>query len=774
MFGKCLVLPGSTSTTLKVKQVEPKGTDEEFEILHWEAYNANPTAIDPLTLPDVGMLNHQNVAAVLDFLKCRYVKESIYTFVDPLLVAINPFKNIGNATEAYIKQYRDASDPYKLPPHVFSIARVALENMHSLNKSQTIIVTGESGAGKTEATKMIMRYFACAKSGTTDTRIQAAVMAANPVLEAFGNAKTIRNNNSSRFGRFMQLGVAPGGGIVNGKVLAFLLEKLRVTSQEKNERSYHIFYQFLKCATPDEKAKFKLLELPQYKFLNDQSGGCYDAPGVDDAAEWKDVGESFVSMQLDPAQIDHIKAGVSAVLRFGNVTFAGKNIAGQDNAAEIDPAGLENCEIACTLLGVNSQKIIDHVTTTEKKIGTEVVLQRVNAEDAKALMNSLAKAIYDKLFQWIIARLNTNIEPSGGFPSFMGMLDIFGFEVFERNSLEQILINITNEFLQKNFVDIVFDREQKLYRDEGISTTELVWTDNRAVIDCLIGKKGSVFALLEDSCLGPSGSDEGLVASLKTQLKDNPAFKESKKNARENFIICHTIADITYTATGFLLKNKDILKSELMETIQQSTIPTIADLFAGIYIEKGKLAKGQLIASQFLKQLDDLMTLILSTEPHFIRCIKPNETKVPLDWNSAKVLNQLFSLSILEALQLKQLGYSYRRPFADFCQQFRMLDIGLVDSDMERKECSKRILERAGLKANEWELGKTMVFMKPEAMKMLAHRQREVMAAWSPTVNLIEAAYKRYRYREELKRLLPCHVRVQAHCRWLCYAKVKK
>eukprot|EP01054_Gregarina_sp_Poly1_P006235 Gregarina_sp_Poly_1__6234@NODE_3303_length_1198_cov_513_079576_g2096_i0_p1_GENE_NODE_3303_length_1198_cov_513_079576_g2096_i0NODE_3303_length_1198_cov_513_079576_g2096_i0_p1_ORF_typecomplete_len336_score54_34Myosin_head/PF00063_21/3_4e79TniB/PF05621_11/0_00047ABC_tran/PF00005_27/0_0028AAA_22/PF13401_6/0_02T2SSE/PF00437_20/0_033AAA_30/PF13604_6/0_052AAA_16/PF13191_6/0_062RsgA_GTPase/PF03193_16/0_15Sigma54_activat/PF00158_26/0_14PPV_E1_C/PF00519_17/0_54PPV_E1_C/PF00519_17/1_2e03AAA_10/PF12846_7/0_ len=280
VFAKCLILPGSNEQEVKVRQLEPSEYEgQEFSVPRNRCYNANDDAVDPCSLRDIGLLQHQNTAAVLYFLYKRFMSNQIYTTADPLLVAINPFRDIGVCTDDWIIKYRDIKDIRKLPPHSFGVAREALDNLHNVNKSQTIIVTGESGAGKTEATKHCMRFFASAKSGI-DLRIQNAVMAANPVLESFGNAKTIRNNNSSRFGRFMQLLVAAKGGILNGRVQGFLLEKVRVVSQQPNERSYHIFYQFLKGATSEEKKKYKLQSLKDYKNLVLASGGCFDAPGI--------------------------------------------------------------------------------------------------------------------------------------------------------------------------------------------------------------------------------------------------------------------------------------------------------------------------------------------------------------------------------------------------------------------------------------------------------------------------------------------------------------
>eukprot|EP01056_Protomagalhaensia_sp_Gyna25_P005567 Protomagalhaensia_sp_Gyna_25__5566@NODE_760_length_2680_cov_63_492238_g596_i0_p1_GENE_NODE_760_length_2680_cov_63_492238_g596_i0NODE_760_length_2680_cov_63_492238_g596_i0_p1_ORF_typecomplete_len866_score208_02Myosin_head/PF00063_21/1_9e186TniB/PF05621_11/0_0065TniB/PF05621_11/76TniB/PF05621_11/1_3e04ABC_tran/PF00005_27/0_0049AAA_22/PF13401_6/0_091AAA_22/PF13401_6/9_1e02AAA_22/PF13401_6/2_2e03AAA_16/PF13191_6/0_12RNA_helicase/PF00910_22/4_7RNA_helicase/PF00910_22/2e02T2SSE/PF00437_20/0_2AAA_19/PF len=778
VFAKCVVLPGSNDKEVKVRQLEPPEYEgQEFTVSRSRCYNANDESVDPASLRDIGLLQHQNTAAVLFFLYKRFMNNHIYTTADPLLVAVNPFRDIGVCTDDWIAKYRDVKDIRKLPPHSFGVAREALDYMYSFNKSQTIIVTGESGAGKTEATKHCMRFFAASKS-SMDLRIQNAVMAANPVLESFGNAKTIRNNNSSRFGRFMQLTVAAKGGIVNGKVQGFLLEKVRVVSQQPNERSFHIFYQFLKGATAEEKKKYKLEGLKNYNNLIKNSGGCFDAPGIDDVEEMDLVRKSLVSMQLSPTEIHAIFSIVAGVLKLGNVEFVGKNIDGADDAAELEPKSMETLREACSLLFLDDfQKVADGLRTTFKQIGGEDVMMRVQKRDAYLLCASLGKAMYDTLFKWIIKRLNATIEPER-FDKFMGMLDIFGFEIFEDNSLEQLLINITNEFLQKNFVDIVFERESRLYREEGVSTTELVFTDNKDVIDCLIGKRNSVFACLEDGCVAKNSTDVNFHSNMKQVLGSNKCFEVPQGGDRDlRFIIVHTIAEIEYSAQGFIGKNMDILKAELTEVAQASPNPVVQQMFEGIIVERGKLPRTQLIASQFLIQLDTMMKIIMETEPHFIRCIKPNETKKPLDWANDKVLNQLFSLSILEALQLKKLGFSWRRPFGEFVYNYRYLNMAIAD-EMERcqdpakqRQLAVQMLDHMQTYFNnkdefveqkQWQLGKTMVFLKPDIAQNLMLIQRQAMEDWVPSVVLIEAMYKRHLMKQSMTRVLPPIVRVQA------------
>ncbi|ETW34627.1 myosin-A [Plasmodium falciparum UGT5.1] len=762
MFVKCVVQQGSKKEKLTVVQIDPPGTGTPYDIDPTHAWNCN-SQVDPMSFGDIGLLNHTNVPCVLDFLKHRYLKNQIYTTAVPLIVAINPYKDLGNTTNEWIRRYRDTADHTKLPPHVFTCAREALSNLHGVNKSQTIIVSGESGAGKTEATKQIMRYFASSKSGNMDLRIQTAIMAANPVLEAFGNAKTIRNNNSSRFGRFMQLVISHEGGIRYGSVVAFLLEKSRIITQDDNERSYHIFYQFLKGANSTMKSKFGLKGVTEYKLLNPNST---EVSGVDDVKDFEEVIESLKNMELSESDIEVIFSIVAGILTLGNVRLIEKQEAGLSDAAAIMDEDMGVFNKACELMYLDPELIKREILIKVTVAGGTKIEGRWNKNDAEVLKSSLCKAMYEKLFLWIIRHLNSRIEPEGGFKTFMGMLDIFGFEVFKNNSLEQLFINITNEMLQKNFVDIVFERESKLYKDEGISTAELKYTSNKEVINVLCEKGKSVLSYLEDQCLAPGGTDEKFVSSCATNLKENNKFTPAKVASNKNFIIQHTIGPIQYCAESFLLKNKDVLRGDLVEVIKDSHNPIVQQLFEGQVIEKGKIAKGSLIGSQFLNQLTSLMNLINSTEPHFIRCIKPNENKKPLEWCEPKILIQLHALSILEALVLRQLGYSYRRTFEEFLYQYKFVDIAAAeDSSVENQNKCVNILKLSGLSESMYKIGKSMVFLKQEGAKILTKIQREKLVEWENCVSVIEAAILKHKYKQKVNKNIPSLLRVQAHIR---------
>ncbi|PFH37755.1 myosin D [Besnoitia besnoiti] len=745
LFSLCQVLPGSTEQTLKLKQVEPAGDEQELSVPAKDVWQAN-RGIDPLTYGDIGSLPHTNMPCVLDFLAKRYAQNVIYTTAEPLVVAVNPFHDLKNAGADAITLYRDAPDVDKLPPHVFYASRRAITNLHQLKKSQTIIVSGESGAGKTETTKMVMRYLATSRSGNLDQKIQTAIMAANPVLEAFGNAKTVRNNNSSRFGRFMLLDVAKEGGIQHGKVVAFLLEKSRIVSQDNDERSYHIFYQFVKGAPPFMRQKYLLQPLDSYAFINSH---CLDAPGINDEDDFEQVVKSFESMNLTEAETCTIWSLVSGVLLLGNAKPTGKTEAGVENAASYVGESEVALKNACGLLFLDFSSILHELTVKTTYAGNNKVESRWTATDSEMLRASLAKGIYEQLFLWIIRKLNAHIEPKGGaFDVFMGLLDIFGFEVFQHNSLEQLFINITNEVLQRNFTEVVFAKELELYAKEGIGAKKIEYTTNEKLIETLMGKGTSILAALEDQCISLSGNDEKFCGGMSSKLSGNPCFVASKNTKSLDFTIVHTIGRITYNANGFCLKNKDVLRSEIIEVTRASGNEVVRGLFEGVKVEKGKMPKGLLIGSQFSTQLKGLMETIQKTESHFIRCIKPNDDKVPQKWVNSKVLIQLHALSILEALELRQLAFSYRRSFQEFVDQFRFINLEASSkAGNDAKAVCLELLKSTQLAADEYALGHTMVFLKPQAAKLLVRLQREALSAWEPLVSALEAitVFKRSR-----------------------------
>ena len=757
VFVRCQVLSG-TKDSLICRELNAQA-NETFTVNVKHAYNCNGD-LDVLAYKDIGLIPHKNLPCVLDFLRMRYLKKCIYTFADPLLIVINPFMNLNNTTDEVILKYQTTADLNELAPHVFSIARIAVENLTVFGHSQTIIVSGESGAGKTEASKHIMRYLANTKKENSNTRIQNAVLAANPILEAFGNAKTVRNNNSSRFGRFVRLSVHPSLGIQNGHVQNFLLEKTRVFQQDRDERGYHIFYQLIKGASPEQREKYHLLPLKDYKILNPF---CHDVPHLNDVQDWKDVISAFDYLNFSEEEIDFVFSTLSGILLLGNVKIVGGDI------AHLSEETSEAFHRLCQLLHLDEKMVEEGICVKLSVAGNDVIRGYWSQEDAEVLKQSFGKAIYEQLFYWLVARLNTTIAPTNGFKNFIGMLDIFGFEVFDTNSLEQLFINITNEMLQNVFIEIVFEKEKALYTSEGISTHDLVWTSNGEIINLLTGRSRSLMSSLEDQCIAPGGTDEKFVSLAYKSIKGSH-FLPGKVSPNLSFIVVHTIGPVQYSAKNFLQKNKDILRSELVQLVQNSSNQLVRELFKEIAVQRGKLAKGQLNGSKFFNQLKDLIQCIRETEAHFIRCVKPNEKKAPLVFDVSKVVVQLSALSVMEALQLRNLGYSYRRPFAGFVTQFRFLDLGISETERDPMVATKKLLEKAKTDPKDYIIGRTMVFIKHYAVNQLMRRQREVVAGWDPVVTLLEAMILKKKFNESIEGMIPGLKRFQANVRKLIYS----
>lgn len=767
LYAKCVVVDASDPQRVLLREASKPET--EFEAKSTQLFYCNEN-YDPLATADVGMLAHPNAASVLELLKTRYYQDIIYTLADPLLVSINPFWDLKNCTEEVIKQYGDAANPGLLPPHIFSIARQAVDNSNTTGISQTILVSGESGAGKTEATKHIMRYFASAAGEVEaggkprDLRIESAVMAANPVLEAFGNAKTALNDNSSRFGKFVRLQVAKGGGIEHGHVQSFLLEKSRVVVQADNERSYHIFYQLLKGASAELRQKLALKKCEEYKLLNPS---CIDIPRKDDAADFLEVLAGFESMGMDASTVESVLSLVSGVLLLGNVRIDKEAIDGLPDAAVICKEDRKEFEKACELLFLDPAGVEEGLLVRMTVAGFYEVKGRWTQHQSELLKESLCKGIFERLFEWLVAQINRNISNPEGMDHFIGLLDIFGFEVFKENSLEQLFINVTNELLQATFVDLVFTREAALYESEGLTIEALNFETPQAVIDLLCAKKNSVLSLLEDSCLSPGSTDAKFTAAVKSQIKKAGNRGAEKLGSDTSFTISHSIGNITYETAGFIAKNKDQLRADLVELLNASPNPVAVQLYEGVEVARGKLMKGQLIGSQFLTQLQSLTSIIEETEPHFIRCVKPNDEKQPKTFNPKKILPQLRALSVLEAIQLRSVGYSYRRPFADFVRQHRFVQLSSLDMvQKDSRQAALCVLHAARLKqVADYRLGKTMVFLTREAQQRIMALQREHLAHMRPLVRTLEAIGRRKSLRRNIETHVKSIIRLQAHVR---------
>ncbi|CAD7931389.1 unnamed protein product, partial [Amoebophrya sp. A25] len=662
--------------------------------------NVNELSAEHAAAGDIMKLPFSNDAAVLDCLRNRYQGRDIYSFVKPMVVILNPYQDLKNTGAEFIRKYRFLSSPTapdpEVPPHVFSLCRTAWQAQREQACNISFVISGESGAGKTETTKHIMKYFAT--ETTFETVVQDAIMRANPLLEAFGNAKTERNDNSSRFGRFVELYIGQEqGGIRAGFVQCYLLEKSRVVSASSSERCYHIFYQLLAGLSPEDKALCQVLDGPeQYDTLRKTA---IKVANVDDRATFQEeVVPAFYAIGFEEEELPLLWRIISAVMRSGNVRFEDGKDDGETppickNEADLDAI--------CALLGIDRVVQPTIVIVYSKNVAASQLLQsKYCCRQVVHMMLSVARSVFEQLFiflyAFIVKKLNEKIKPDAATvesQQWVGLLDIFGFEYFEENSLEQFFINFANERLQQFFLQVVFESEMALLKGTGLDVRDMTYSDNQDVLTLIDnGKPPGILQFLEEQCLLSKGTDEGFTNRVNKTFGDHarlikPKF-ESKE--RECFLIVHGSAVVTYSTKGFRSKNMDRLDGSLVALLKSSENKLVVKVFDDVQGggEASSKMKGSLIGSQFSRSMEDLMNKLKQARGHFVRCIKPNIVENPSNprlkkpglFEAKMVLQQLQSLSILEAVELRRKGYAYRTTFRDFVSEKEYFPLLLLSS----------------------------------------------------------------------------------------------
>eukprot|EP00466_Bigelowiella_natans_P012031 jgi/Bigna1/34821/e_gw1.7.15.1 len=590
----------------------------------------------------------------------RFEQNKIYTNVGTILISVNPYQRLPLYTEQVLKKYTSRGlGVVDMPPHVFNIAHDAFYGVTSFSKGQSIIISGESGAGKTEATKQCLQYLAAIAGSTSD--VEKKVLRANPILEAFGNAKTLRNDNSSRFGKYLEIYLDEKGRISSSATENYLLEKIRVVQPSLKERNFHIFYQLVKAASSKLRQKLKLKEdAGKYNYLK----SCTDVPSIDDTRDYKEVIEAFRELGISDSEREQTFRICAAILHLGNCTFTdGKNHSGGCQVNE--KAVLRD---AAELLGVNGDKLLERLTTREIRVrGQSAAKAVMGAEEASDTRHALCKFVYGRMFDWIVARINKSM-PGGGGGRSIGILDIFGFEIFEKNSFEQLCINFTNERLQQHFNRHTFKLEQNIYCSEGIDFDEIDYIDNQPMVDLITKKPHGVLPLLDEELRIPKGSDETFLAKLETKQCKNPVFKRQMKK-RAHFAIKHYAGKVLYHCKGFLEKNRDTLTEDLVEILQTSNQPLLQELYPSDMQISSKQRKSSL-ATQFQQQLTRLMHSLNATQPHYIRCIKPNNDKAPMKFVAKNCHEQLLYSGVFEAVAIRKQGFPFRLSHEEFEKRY--------------------------------------------------------------------------------------------------------
>nr|XP_015837784.1 PREDICTED: myosin heavy chain, muscle isoform X13 [Tribolium castaneum] len=715
---------------------------------------------------DMSNLTYLNDASVLHNLKQRYYAKLIYTYSGLFCVAINPYKRFPVYTNRCAKLYR-GKRRNEVPPHIFAISDGAYVNMLTNHENQSMLITGESGAGKTENTKKVIAYFATVGASTKKSEEQAKkgnledqVVQTNPVLEAFGNAKTVRNDNSSRFGKFIRIHFGPTGKLAGADIETYLLEKARVISQQSLERSYHIFYQMMSGAVKGLKEMCLLSNnVSDYYFV---AQGKTTIPNVDDAEELLITDQAFDVLGFTQEEKDNIYKITAAVMHMGCMKFKQR---GREEQAE--PDGTEEGERVAKLLGIEAPGLYNALCKPRIKVGAEFVTQGRNVNQVNYSVGAMSKAMFDRLFKFLVKKCNETLDTKQKRQHFIGVLDIAGFEIFDFNGFEQLCINFTNEKLQQFFNHHMFVLEQEEYQREGIEWAFIDFgMDLLACIE-LIEKPMGILSILEEESMFPKATDKTFEEKLNTNhLGKSPNFLKPKPpkpgQQAAHFAIGHYAGNVPYNITGWLEKNKDPLNDTVVDLYKKGTNKLLVEIFADHPGQsgapdagggKGRGKKGggfATVSSAYKEQLNNLMTTLRSTQPHFVRCIIPNELKQPGVIDSHLVMHQLTCNGVLEGIRICRKGFPNRMVYPDFKLRYKILAASAIRDDMAPEKASQVILETINLDAEQYRLGKTKVFFRAGVLGQMEELRDERLGK---IVTWMQSWVRGYLSRKEFKRL---------------------
>ncbi|XP_034831934.1 myosin heavy chain, muscle isoform X20 [Maniola hyperantus] len=720
---------------------------------------------------DMSNLTYLNDASVLYNLKQRYYHKLIYTYSGLFCVAINPYKRFPVYTFRCAKLYRGKRRS-EVPPHIFAISDGAYVNMLTNHENQSMLITGESGAGKTENTKKVIAYFATVgasskKEQTTSDKkgsLEDQVVQTNPVLEAFGNAKTVRNDNSSRFGKFIRIHFGPSGKLAGADIETYLLEKARVISQQALERSYHIFYQMMSGSVKGLK-DMCLLSNDIHDYYN-VAQGKITIPNVDDGEECLLTDEAFDILGFTQEEKDNVYKITAAVMHMGCMKFKQR---GREEQAEAD--GTEDGQKVATLLGVDVQDLYKNLLKPRIKVGNEFVTQGRNKDQVTNSVGALCKGMFDRLFKWLVKKCNETLDTKQKRQHFIGVLDIAGFEIFDFNGFEQLCINFTNEKLQQFFNHHMFVLEQEEYQREGIHWEFIDFgMDLLACID-LIEKPMGILSILEEESMFPKATDLTFVEKLNNNHlgKSAPYLKPKPPKPgcqAAHFAIGHYAGNVGYNITGWLEKNKDPLNDTVVDQFKKGQNKLLIEIFAdhpgqsgqpdaggGGKGAGGKRAKGsafQTVSSLYREQLNNLMTTLRSTQPHFVRCIIPNELKQAGLIDSHLVMHQLTCNGVLEGIRICRKGFPNRMVYPDFKLRYMILAPAIMQAEKDPKEAARKCLESVELDPESYRIGHTKVFFRAGVLGQMEELRDDRL---SKIISWLQAYIRGYLSRKDFKKL---------------------
>ncbi|KXS10692.1 myosin [Gonapodya prolifera JEL478] len=594
-------------------------------------------------------LSDLNESSLFHNLSLRYKRGDIYTYTGNILVALNPYRALPIYDMECVRRYKGQSLG-ELPPHIFALANEAYDNLLKTRRNQCCVISGESGSGKTESTKLILQYLAA--MSTKQSLVQEQILDASPILEAFGNAKTVRNDNSSRFGKFIQVQFSGDGSICGARTLEYLLEKSRITSTSNGERSYHVFYSFLAGASADEKELYKLGPPSSYHYLSRST--CVSIPGVDECADYRQIKDAMHTLKFGD-QEKYIFRVLASILHLGNVQV--QNAPEKDEQAEIVNSEVVDC--IAPWIGVDKEKLKTLLTSRSQVTRGELFVTPLTTAQAIDTRDALAKTLYSRMFSWIVSYINDTTTSKDSSLS-VGVLDIFGFEDFETNSFEQLCINLANEKLQSFFNLQIFKLEQEEYQRESIPWQSIDFVDNQPCIDLLCKKPIGLLSLLDEESNFPKGTDNYVWVNIWYKVTILLRLWCCKTSNFTSVAQRHFAGTVSYVIDGFLDKNRDTLRQDLLDLLASSDVSFVADLFRGATSDAEgapssgtvsrkmpsssgtvRVKKTPTLGAQFNQSLGELVTTLSGCNPYFIRCVKPNKAKSAALIESQMVLDQL-------------------------------------------------------------------------------------------------------------------------------------
>nr|XP_043871785.1 myosin heavy chain, fast skeletal muscle-like isoform X2 [Solea senegalensis] len=758
---------------VKGKLVKREGGKATVDTITGKTVTVKEDDICPMNPPkynkmeDMAMMTHLNEPGVLFNLKERFASWMIYTYSGLFCVVVNPYKWLPVYDAQVVNAYR-GKKRIEAPPHIFSISDNAYQFMLTDRENQSILITGESGAGKTVNTKRVIQYFATiAVTGKKESAskmqgsLEDQIIAANPLLEAYGNAKTVRNDNSSRFGKFIRIHFGSSGKLSSADIETYLLEKSRVTFQLSAERSYHIFYQLMTGHKPELLEALLITTNPyDYPMI---SQGEITVKSINDVDEFIATDTAIDILGFTAEEKMGMYKLTGAVTHHGNMKFKQKQ-----REEQAEPDGNEVADKIAYLMGLNSADMLKALCYPRVKVGNEMVTKGQTVPQVNNSTMALCKSVYEKMFLWMVIRINEMLDTRQARQHFIGVLDIAGFEIFDYNSLEQLCINFTNEKLQQFFNHHMFVLEQEEYKKEGIEWEFIDFGMDLAACIELIEKPMGIFSILEEECMFPKATDTSFKNKLYDQhLGKTKAFekpKPGKGKAEAHFSLVHYAGTVDYNISGWLDKNKDPLNDSVVQLYQKSSNKLLAMLYASHSAsddassggKKGGKKKGasfQTVSALFRENLGKLMTNLRSTHPHFVRCLIPNETKTPGKMENFLVIHQLRCNGVLEGIRICRKGFPSRILYADFKQRYKVLNASVIPEGqfIDNKKASEKLLGSIDVDHTQYKFGHTKVFFKAGLLGTLEEMRDEKLAE---LVTMTQALCRGHLMRKEFVKMM--------------------